>query len=64
MRTVRSFANEGAEASHFATKLVHTYRIYIKMAFVYGSWMWTNTVSKRRGCGSVSEEGEGEGAEV
>ena len=52
MRTVRSFANEGAEASHFATKLVHTYRIYIKMAFVYGSWMWTNTVSK------------GEGAEV
>ena len=52
MRTVRSFANEGAEASHFATKLAHTYRIYIKIAFVYGSWMWTNTVSEGRGWGS------------
>jgi len=45
MRTVRSFANEKEEARRFAAKLVHTYHVYIKFAFVYAAWMCNNTVS-------------------
>ena len=44
MRTVRSFANEEIEVENYVDKLKLTFRLYVKLSSVYGSWVWTNNV--------------------
>lgn len=44
MRTVRSFANERAEADMYATKLQATYRLNVKEAIVYAGYAWSTMV--------------------
>ena len=46
MRTVRSFANEKAEAERYASRLMDTYRLKVKEAMAYAGFMWCTDVSR------------------
>ena len=44
LRTVRSFANELAEVSRYASRLVVTYNLKKKEAYAYAGYVWCNEV--------------------
>ena len=45
IRTVRSFANEDGEAEDYADKLKATYKLRVKLAWVYAGYILSNQVT-------------------
>ena len=45
IRTVRSFANEDGEAKDYADKLKATYKLRVKLAWVYAGYILSNQVT-------------------
>ena len=45
IRTVRSFANERAEAGRYADRLKVTYGLKVKESLAYAGYMWCSDVS-------------------
>ena len=48
IRTVRSFANEDGEARDYANKLKATYKLRVKLAWVYAGYILSNQVTSYR----------------